>query len=341
MVPPYKHRNNLAERAIQTFKKHLKAALAGADPNFPLSEWDRLISQTNITINLLRSSRTNPRLSAHAYVLGEFNFTATPLAPPGTKIVAFISPEKRATWDLNGEVGWYVGPSMHHYRCVQCYFPRTRDVRDCDTVEFFPHSIPFPKVKLQDHLRQAATDIVTLLTQPPSSTVPSLQEGDPTRNALLTLAQILKRSDTTPEPTSTPDSATNTVSPPRVSKSPSKALLPRVPPDAVLQEQKEHAPAVIPFTNEEIEYALPRVEPTVPISTLQQHSNLPKNARFQNVGQHKYNLRSQSPHLIAQHMFNPQHTANHIYKENGKKETIDSLITGKSKDLWLRSLSND
>ena len=40
-------------------------------------------------------------------------------------------------------------------------------------------------------------------------------------------------------------------------------------------------------------------------------------------------------------MFNPQHTTNHIYKEDGKKETIDSLITGKSKDMWLRSLSND
>jgi len=236
LVPPYKHRNNLAERAIQTFKKHLKAALAGADPNFPLSEWDRLISQANITLNLLRSSRTNPRLSAHAYIFGEFNFNATPLAPPGTKIVAFISPEKRATWELNGEVGWYVGPSMHHYRCVQCYFPRPRDVRDCDTVEFFPHSIPFPEVKLKDHLKQAATDIVTLLTQPPSFTVPSLQERDPTRNALLTSAQILNTSDIIPETMSTPDNTTNAVSPPRVSRILSKVPLPRMPPDASLQQ---------------------------------------------------------------------------------------------------------
>ena len=110
---------------------------------------------------------------------------------------------------------------MHHCRCVQCYFPRTIVVRDCDTVEVFPHSIPFPKVKLQDHLKQAAANIFTLLTQPPSSTAPSLQEGDPTRNALLTLAQTLKRSDTTPEPASTPDSATSTISPLRVSKMPS------------------------------------------------------------------------------------------------------------------------
>ena len=148
-------------------------------------------------------------------------------------------------------------------------FSRTRDVRDCDTVEFFPHSIPFPEVKLKDHLKQAATDIVTLLTHPPSSTVPSLKEGDPTRNALLTLAQILNRSDTIPEPMSTPDNTTNAVSPPRVSKILSKVPLPRVPPDTSLQHHKEHAPAVMTFTNEEIEHALPRVEPAVPISVLQ------------------------------------------------------------------------
>ena len=88
LVPPNSHRNNLAERAIQTYKAHFKAGLATCDENFPLSEWDRLIEQSNITLNLLRSSRSNPKLSAWAYLFGEFNFSATPLAPPGTKIIA-------------------------------------------------------------------------------------------------------------------------------------------------------------------------------------------------------------------------------------------------------------
>ena len=38
LVTPYKHRNNQAKRAIQTFKAHFKAALAMVDPNFSLSE---------------------------------------------------------------------------------------------------------------------------------------------------------------------------------------------------------------------------------------------------------------------------------------------------------------
>ena len=38
LVPPYTHRRNLAERAIQTYKNHFKAGLASVDPNFSLSE---------------------------------------------------------------------------------------------------------------------------------------------------------------------------------------------------------------------------------------------------------------------------------------------------------------
>ena len=93
------------------------------DPNFPLSKLDRLFEQADITLNLLRSARSNPKLSAYAYMFGEFNFAATPLAPPGTKIVAHIKPNQRRTLKLNGEAGCYVGPSMKHYRCVTCYFP--------------------------------------------------------------------------------------------------------------------------------------------------------------------------------------------------------------------------
>lgn len=36
LVPPYYHRQNPAERAIQTFKAHLISGIASANPNFPL-----------------------------------------------------------------------------------------------------------------------------------------------------------------------------------------------------------------------------------------------------------------------------------------------------------------
>ena len=73
LVPPGNHRRNAAERAIRTFKNHLIAGLSTADPNFPLNLWDRLLDQAYITLNLLRGSRMNPKLSAYAQIEGEFD----------------------------------------------------------------------------------------------------------------------------------------------------------------------------------------------------------------------------------------------------------------------------
>lgn len=117
------------------------------------------------------------------------------MALPGSKILVCAHPTKRDSWDLNGETGWPAGPSMNHSRCVQCCMLRTRALIDANEVEFFLHSIPFASVTLKDFLEQAANDIVSLLTNPPKSAVPSLQAGDPACNAILNIAKILKRDD--------------------------------------------------------------------------------------------------------------------------------------------------
>ena len=66
LVPPHQHRRNAAERAIMTFKNHLLAGLATCDPSFTIREWDRILDQCELTLNLLRNSRVNPNLSAWA-----------------------------------------------------------------------------------------------------------------------------------------------------------------------------------------------------------------------------------------------------------------------------------
>ena len=105
LVPPHSHRANAAERAIQTFENHFKAGIASLDPDFPISEWDRLLDQAFLTLNLLRSARFQPKLSAHAYLFGQFDFNSTPLAPPGTKVLVHSKPDNRASWDPNGKEG--------------------------------------------------------------------------------------------------------------------------------------------------------------------------------------------------------------------------------------------
>ena len=64
LTPACQHQTNAAERAIRTFKNHFLAGLCSVDSNFPLHLWDRLIEQATITLNLLRQSRINPKLSA-------------------------------------------------------------------------------------------------------------------------------------------------------------------------------------------------------------------------------------------------------------------------------------
>ena len=40
LVPPYDHRTNPAEKAIDTFKSHFLSGLASLPPTFPLHLWD-------------------------------------------------------------------------------------------------------------------------------------------------------------------------------------------------------------------------------------------------------------------------------------------------------------
>jgi hypothetical protein len=67
LVPPHCHRRNAAERAIRTFKEHFVAGLYSGNPSFPTHLWDRLLTQAEITLNLLRTSRLHPQLSAAAH----------------------------------------------------------------------------------------------------------------------------------------------------------------------------------------------------------------------------------------------------------------------------------
>jgi hypothetical protein len=110
--PPGNHRSNCAERAIQTWKHHFISCLASTDPEFPMEEWDQLAPQAELTLNLLRASALNPAISAWEHLNGRFDFMCTPIAPAGTKVLAFEPPDQRASWDPHGVQGFYVGPAL-------------------------------------------------------------------------------------------------------------------------------------------------------------------------------------------------------------------------------------
>jgi hypothetical protein len=116
LVPTYSHRQNSAERAIISFKYHLIAGLCSTDKSFPMHLWDRLLPQAVMTLNMLRTSRINPKLSAATYIYGQYDFNRAPMAPPGTILIAHETPNRRRTWAPTGKYGWYIGPALEHYR---------------------------------------------------------------------------------------------------------------------------------------------------------------------------------------------------------------------------------
>ena len=200
LAPPHMHRTNAAEKAIQIWNNHFTSILVNFHSKFSIAECDQLMVQTKITLNLLRNSRTNPRLSAYAYIRGQFDFNAKPMALPGTKIIMHDKPKNRASWENHGTDEWYIGPPLDHYRCVKCFFPITKSVKDGDTVIFYPETIPFPETTLSNHLQQAASDIVNILDKQPNiTTVPSLEVGDDTRNEILKIEKILNHNEEIPE----------------------------------------------------------------------------------------------------------------------------------------------
>ena len=95
LVPPHVHRINAAKRAIQTLKNHLVAGLSSTHNDFTLHLWCRMLPYTLTTLNLLRSSRINPKLSGYAQLHGAYDYNTQPLASPGTKIIAHEKSENR------------------------------------------------------------------------------------------------------------------------------------------------------------------------------------------------------------------------------------------------------
>jgi len=138
-VAPHQHRANKAERAIRTFKNHFIAILSATDPDYPMSDWDLLLPQAEMTVNMLRGSKVNPFMSAYQQLHGKYDFEHNPIAPPGIKVLVHEKPNQRSSWAPHGVEGWYVGPAMQHHRCYDVLVKVTRRVRTTDTLSWHPH----------------------------------------------------------------------------------------------------------------------------------------------------------------------------------------------------------
>ena len=227
LVDTYAHRRNLAERAIGTFKSHFISILNGCSNTFPAHLWCRLIPQAVLTLNLLRRSRMNPKLSAYNQIFGMFNFDRTPLAPLGTEVYAYVPKEKR-TGAFAGRAthGWYVAPAMEHYRNYRIYIPATRATIPMSTVVFLPTQFHMPKTSSNDRIQIAVENLIAELQQKQQPAAPFLTQGHPTNQATALLREYFNPT-TAPsarvssQPTATPARVTRTRQPtPRIYRDP-------------------------------------------------------------------------------------------------------------------------
>ena len=163
LVPPGSHRRNAAERAIQTFKDHFVAGLCSTDPNFPIALWDKLLPQAQHSLNLLRTSRINRKLSAYAQIWGQFDFNRTPFAPPGTRAITHDKPHLRGSWAPHGTPAWYIAPAMDSYRCYEVQTAPTHPKRITDTLHLFPRQTPLAAQTPTERLTEATIELTKAL----------------------------------------------------------------------------------------------------------------------------------------------------------------------------------
>ena len=111
LVEPHNHRSNTAERAIQTFNNHTIAGLCTCNEDFPSVLWCKLIKQAQDTLNMLRTSRVHPKISAYHMLEGPHDFNRVPFAPPGTHATILNPPETRTSWGPRAMDAWYLSPT--------------------------------------------------------------------------------------------------------------------------------------------------------------------------------------------------------------------------------------
>ena len=98
-------------------------------------------------------------------------------------------------WGYHGEEGFYIGPSLEHYRCIKAYIPKSHAERDTDTATLIPNVVPIPESSIDDHIKATSSQLIQLLTRRKTPIGPFLPET--TKDHLLTIAKLLHR-DSTP-----------------------------------------------------------------------------------------------------------------------------------------------
>ena len=119
----------------------------------------RLLEQAQFTLNMLRPSTQNTKISAHAMMEKLFDFNKTYLAPLGIKVIV----NRSSTWGQHGVQGWYIVFVVEHYRCYKFCIPNTISELIADTVQLFSDNTIMLGISSSDAFTHAATNLISAL----------------------------------------------------------------------------------------------------------------------------------------------------------------------------------
>ena len=97
-VEAHNHKVNVAEPAVKTAKYHIISHVATLDHQCPIQLWSKMLPQMQDTLNILRTSRNNNKLTAYEELNGKFNWNQNLIATLETRGMLSIHPNIRNTF---------------------------------------------------------------------------------------------------------------------------------------------------------------------------------------------------------------------------------------------------
>ena len=104
------------------------------------------------------------KLSAYAYLFGNYDCNRLPLAPLGCAVQVNIPPGCRTSWGVRARKGWYIGCAWDHYRLHTYVENVTKRDKMSGAIDFKQKSRTNPTMTDYDKNMRAIQDLEAKLT---------------------------------------------------------------------------------------------------------------------------------------------------------------------------------
>jgi len=145
ICPPYVHRMNKAEAAIDHVKSVIIAMLAGTDIDFKREDWDLVLYQAEDLINLMREGREG-KSAYETFYKRKYQWEEHPMGIFGCAVEAWVPKKMRTTLQAKTKRAFYICAAKDHYRCVKILVPGDRELLVSDNIVWYPSVVKIPGI---------------------------------------------------------------------------------------------------------------------------------------------------------------------------------------------------